>query len=194
MRRSSPTLTLVLAICTVAIVQALLWLFFHVSPWAFALTWPLDNRPLTLLTSVFAHAGPIHLLSNLLGLTLLGLLVERRTSRFRFYAFFLLTGILAGVMQVTVATIVFDQRAAVLGASGAVFGLFGYFLAGNRLTGVAAAGVSIQPRVQLLVLLVVATVLTLVTAGPKVALIAHFTGLVIGLLAGREHLLRSSPS
>lgn len=188
---SSPTLTLALLAVGVSTFQALLWVF-GVSPWLFALVWPLDHRPWTLLTSIFAHASIEHLLTNLLGLVLLGLLLERRTSPTRFYAFFLVTGMAAGIAQVTVATFLLGEPAAVLGASGAIFGLFGYVLAGNRLTDVAAAGVSIRPRVQLVVLLVVATGLTLISAGEKVALIAHFTGLVIGIVAGREHLLRPS--
>jgi hypothetical protein len=37
---------------------------------------------------------------------------------------------------------------------------------------------------------VVAAVLTAATAGPGLALVAHFTGLLLGLLAGRRRLLR----
>jgi membrane associated rhomboid family serine protease len=190
---ASPTLTLALLMVVVVAVQTFLRLF-GVDPWTFALTWPLTERPWTLLTSVFAHAGFGHLLSNLVGLAILGLLLERRTSPVRFYAFFLATGIVAGVMQVTVATLVLGRPAAVLGASGAVFALFGYVLAGNRLTKAAASGISIRPRTQLLAIVIVAVVLTLVTAGQRDALIAHFTGLVLGIVAGREHLLRPGRS
>lgn len=190
-RSSSPTLTLVALALFVAVVQGLLSLF-GVSPWTFALAWPLGHRPWTLLTSVFAHGGPTHLVTNLFGLALLGLLLERRTSPTRFYAFFVLTGMLAGVMQVAVYALVFGKQAVVLGASGAIFGLFGYVLASNRLTELVAAGIEIRPRVQLAILLAVAVVLTVVTGGERVALIAHFTGLLIGLAAGRERLLRPS--
>jgi membrane associated rhomboid family serine protease len=188
----SPTLTLVLLAVFIGVVQAVLWAF-GVDPWTFALAWPLANRPWTLLTSVFAHADVGHLLQNLLGLAILGVVLERRTSPARFYAFFVLTGILAGVMQITVAVLVFGQSgAAVLGASGSIFALFGYVLAGNRLTDAAAAGISVRARTQLLAVVVVAVALTVVTASARSALIAHFTGLVIGILAGREHLLRPS--
>jgi membrane associated rhomboid family serine protease len=188
----SPTLTLVLLAVVVGVVQVALWAF-GVNPWTFALAWPLDHRPWTLLTSVFAHADLGHLLQNLLGLAILGVVLERRTSPARFYAFFVLTGMIAGVMQVAAAVLVFGQSdAAVLGASGAIFALFGYVLAGNRLTETVAAGVSIRARTQLLLVVVVAVVLTIVTASARAALIAHFTGLVLGIFAGREHLLRPS--
>lgn len=186
---ASPTLTLVLLMVAVVIVQALLGLL-AVDPWTLALAWPLEERPWTLVTSVFAHDGLGHLLTNLVGLAILGLVLERRTSASRFYAFFVLTGIIAGVMQITIAMVVFGQRAAVLGASGAIFGLFGYVLAGNRLTDAAASSISVRARTQLLAVVVLAVVLTIVTAGERSALIAHFTGLLIGILAGREHLLR----
>jgi len=186
---ASPTLTLALLMVVVVAVQTFLRLF-GVDPWTFALAWPLTERPWTLVTSVFAHAGFGHLLTNLVGLAILGLLLERRTSPIRFYTFFLATGIVAGVTQVTVATFVLGQPAAVLGASGAVFALFGYVLAGNRLTKAAASGISIRPRTQLLAIVTVAVVLTVVTAGQRDALIAHFTGLVLGIVAGRDHLLR----
>lgn len=188
----SPTLTLVLLAVVVALVQALL-VVLGLDPWTFALAWPLDDRPWTLLTSVFAHADLGHLLQNLLGLAILGFVLERRTSPARFYAFFLVTGVVAGAMQVAVAVLVFDQSgAAVLGASGAIFALFGYVLAGNRLTEAATSGISVRARTQLLAVVVLAVALTVVTAGERSALIAHFTGLVIGILAGREHLLRPS--
>ncbi|MCU4718815.1 rhomboid family intramembrane serine protease [Halapricum hydrolyticum] len=188
---SSPTLTLAVLAVVVGVAQVLLAVV-GVDPWTLALAWPLADRPWTLLTSVFAHSGPGHLLSNLLGLLLVGLFLERRTSPARFYAFFLLAGVVAGVTEVTVAALVFGHRAAVLGASGAVFALFGYVLGGNRLTEFVAGGITISPVVQLAVLVVLAGGLTLATAGPRTALIAHFTGLVVGFLAGRRHLLRSS--
>jgi len=190
---SSPTLTLAALAVVVGAVQVLLALV-GVDPWHFALAWPLADRPWTLVTSIFAHGSLGHLLSNLLGLVLVGIFLERRTSPGRFYAFFLAAGIVAGVAQVAVTTLVFGQGTAVLGASGAVFALLGYVLAGNRLTETIAAGSEVSPRVQLTAVLGVAGILTVATAGAGVALIAHFTGLSLGLVAGREHLLRPSPS
>ena len=189
---SSPTLTLAALAVAVGVVQVLLALV-GVDPWYFALAWPLADRPWTLVTSIFAHGSLGHLLSNLLGLVVVGIFLERRTSPTRFYAFFLVAGVAAGVAQVAVTTLVFGQQTAVLGASGAVFALLGYVLAANRLTETIAAGIAVSPRVQLAVVFGVAGTLTVVTAGAGVALIAHFTGLSLGLLAGREHLLRPSP-
>jgi membrane associated rhomboid family serine protease len=79
---------------------------------------------------------------------------------------------------------------AVLGASGAVFAMVGYVLAGNRLTRGILDSLSVE--LQWAILILVALGVTLFTASPGVALIAHFAGLLIGLVAGKMGLLPSS--
>ncbi|MFB6222701.1 MAG: rhomboid family intramembrane serine protease [Haloarcula sp.] len=162
----------------------------------FALSPPLLSRPWTLVTSVYAHAGLSHLLANAAGLALAGAIIERRTSPTRFHAFFVSTGALAGVAQVSITSLAgplvpgMVSHVSVLGASGAIFALFGYLLAANRLTDTVIGGFELAPRVQLALAGIVAAAITLATANPGVALIAHFTGLLLGFLAGRVHLLR----
>ncbi|MBX0295985.1 rhomboid family intramembrane serine protease [Haloarcula nitratireducens] len=164
----------------------------------FALSNPLLDRPWTLVTSVYAHAGPSHLLANAAALALAGLLLERRTTNARFHGFFVTVGALSGVTQVAMAGLVgsfvpgIPAHVSVLGASGAIFGLFGYLLAANRITETVVGGFELDPRVQLALGGVLAAVITLLTANPGVALLAHFTGLLLGFLAGRAHLLRSA--
>jgi len=162
----------------------------------FGLSNPLLAQPWTLVTSVYAHAGPGHLLANAAALALLGLLVERQTTGARFHAFFLGTGVLAGVAQVSAAGLLgplvpgLTAQVNVLGASGAIFGLLGYLLAANRVTETVVAGVSLSAEAQLALGAVLALAVTLATANPGVALLAHFTGLLVGFLSGRAHLLR----
>ena len=161
----------------------------------FALSNPLFSRPWTIVTSVYAHAGVSHLVANALALALGGLLVERLTTSARFHAFFVGVGSLAGVTQVAVVGLVgplvpgMPAAVSVLGASGAILGLYGYLLGANRLTEWVVGGVELAPRVQLAIGVVLAAVITLLTANPGAALIAHFTGLLLGFLAGRAHLL-----
>jgi len=161
----------------------------------FALSNPLLARPWTLLTSVYAHASVTHLLGNALALALAGLLVERLTTSGRFHAFFVAVGMLAGVTQVAVVGLVgplvpgIPGAVSVLGASGAILGLFGYLLGANRLTDRLVAGVALTPRTQLALGAGLALTITLLTASPGAALVAHFSGLLLGFLAGRSHLL-----
>ncbi|WP_299269240.1 rhomboid family intramembrane serine protease [Halorientalis sp.] len=157
----------------------------------FVLTPPVAVHPWTLVTSVYAHMTLQHLLANSLGLLLTGVVLERATTRLRYHAFFLGTGTLAGVTQVTVGG-TFGTTAGVLGASGAIFAFIGYLLTSNRLTDTVVGGVELSTRVQLVAFVVVAAAVTLATGSARVALIAHFTGLFVGLLAGRAHLLRVS--
>jgi len=155
----------------------------------FVLSAPLELRPWTLVTSVYAHAGAGHLLANAVALAVVGPLVERRTTRLRFHAFFAATGGLAGVAEVTLGGVLAGDERAVLGGSGAVFALLGYLLAGNVVTARLLDRVELSPRAQVALFLAVAAAVAVATAGPGVALIAHATGLLLGLLAGRVRLL-----
>jgi len=70
-----------------------------------------------------------------------------------------------------------------------LFGLLGYLLGANRLTDRLVAGVELDARTQLALGAVLAAAITLLTASPGAALVAHSTGLLVGFLAGRRHLL-----
>ncbi|PSP86057.1 rhomboid family intramembrane serine protease [Halobacteriales archaeon QS_6_64_34] len=191
--RRSPTVVTLALILTVFACQQVAGLL----GWRglFALSNPLLARPWTLVTSVYAHAGVSHLVANALALALGGLVVERLTTGARFHAFFVGVGALAGATQVAVVGLVgplvpgVPAQVSVLGASGAVLGLYGYLLGANRLTERFVAGVELAPWVQLTLGAALAAVITLLTANPGAALVAHFTGLLVGFLAGRAHLL-----
>ncbi|MDG5778388.1 rhomboid family intramembrane serine protease [Haloarculaceae archaeon H-GB2-1] len=183
-----PTVTLLVVFVVVYLLQRLAGVV-GVPMAAFALAAPIAVQPWTLVTSVYAHGSLGHLLANAVTLVVVGVFLERRTSAVRFHLFFLGAGVLTGLAQVMVASL-FGQHVAVLGASGAIFALLGYLLAGNRVTDAAVAGVSVRPRLRIALLVLLAAVVTLATAMPGVALVAHFTGLFVGLLAGRAHLLR----
>ncbi|WP_306053217.1 rhomboid family intramembrane serine protease [Natronococcus wangiae] len=164
----------------------------------FVLAPPLVDNPWTIVTSVYAHAGLDHLVSNSVALILFGWPVARATTRLRFHTFVLVTGSLAGVSQILItgalASTPFVGVApteGVLGASGAVFALLGYLLASNRLSSAFASVIDVSQWVTLGVFLVLAAIVTLATAQPGVALIAHFTGFLVGLLAGRAGALET---
>ena len=145
-------------------------------------TFPL--RPWSLMTSVYAHAGPAHLVGNAIMLVLVGLIVERSTTWFRYHVFFVTTGVLAGLAQVLLL-----PGSRVLGASGAIFALLGYVVTGNPVSGSVLDVLRLSRRVQIALFAVLAVVVTVLTGAPGVALVAHFTGFLLGLLAGRMGLL-----
>jgi membrane associated rhomboid family serine protease len=80
---------------------------------------------LTLLTSMFMHAGVIHLLGNLYFLYLFGDNVEHALGHLLFLVFYLLCGLTAGMAQY-----VSDPSSVlpILGASGAISGVLGAYL------------------------------------------------------------------
>jgi len=87
------------------------------------LSWP--TQPWRLITSLFVHAGFTHLLLNLVNLWLLGALLEARTGGGRLLAAYLASGLAASV-----ATLWYHAGGVnSVGASGAIFGLYGVLLA-----------------------------------------------------------------
>jgi len=157
---------------------------------AYALALPLAVHPWTLVTSVYAHASVGHLVANAVAFLVVGTLVARRTTRARFHAFFLVTGALSGVATVLLASAV-GGSTAVLGASGAIMALAGYLLAGNLATEALLGRVTLSRRTWAVVVVAIAAGVALVTGGPHVALTAHVTGFLLGLGAGRLHVLRA---
>lgn len=95
------------------------------------LTWGANFRPLTLngewwrlITNCFIHIGILHLLLNMYALLYIGLLLEPRLGSQRFATAYLLTGIAASVNS-----LYWHELTISAGASGAIFGLYGVFLA-----------------------------------------------------------------
>ncbi len=190
MRRGlrSPTVTTLLLVLVVFLLQSLA----AEAGWSrslFSLSLPLDRRPWTVVTTVYAHDSVTHLAVNALAISILGVGLEQVTTPRRFHAFFLGTGAIAAVMEVTVWGLL-GQRVAVVGASGAVLALFGYAMVGNPLSRTLLTRLGLGPRGESVLFVGLAAVITLAAAAPRVALVAHFTGLLLGILAGRARLLR----
>lgn len=184
-----PTLTTLALFAVVFAAQGAGFAYGHGAA-AFALALPLDHRPWTVVVSVYAHANPTHLVANSVALVVLGPLVAYQTTSARFHAFFVTSGALAGIAQVVVSIPYGSQP--VLGASGAIFALLGYLLVGNRASEWALSWLPLGWFGRLLLFGTLAAAVTLATAAPGVALVAHFTGFLVGAVAGRFRLLHKS--
>lgn len=95
------------------------------------LDWGANFRPLVtsgqgwrLLTSIFLHNGIIHLFNNMIGLGFLGFLIEKNLGKMRYLLIYLATGIMGSI-----ASIWWYEATVSVGASGAIFGLAGLYLA-----------------------------------------------------------------
>jgi membrane associated rhomboid family serine protease len=83
-------------------------------------------RPTQWLTMNFMHAGPMHLLGNMLFLWSFGLVVEGKLGWYRFLPIYLGIGILCGaVVQLSML----GSEGSALGASAVIFGVMGMALA-----------------------------------------------------------------
>lgn len=84
---------------------------------------------LTLLTSMFMHAGIAHIAGNMLYLWIFGDNLENVMGHGRYLLFYLLCGVLASISHVA-ATAVFGQNELIpsLGASGAISGVLGGYV------------------------------------------------------------------
>lgn len=95
------------------------------------LNWGANFRPYTLdsqwwrlITNCFLHIGIMHLIMNMYALLFIGFLLEHRLGRSRFLSAYLLTGITASATSLWWHDLTISA-----GASGAIFGLYGVFLA-----------------------------------------------------------------
>ncbi|GAA4346823.1 rhomboid family intramembrane serine protease [Microbacterium rhizosphaerae] len=139
----------------------------HFEPW----------RPITMM---FVHSGWIHVGLNMLTLWMIGRILEPLIGHGRFVAAYLISG-LGGA--VGVALLSFDTP--VVGASGAIFGLFGALLVIGRHIGADVAGIAVVIAINLVIGFL---------PGTSVAWQAHVGGLItgaaVGLVLARTRALR----
>lgn len=140
------------------------------------------SEPWRLITSAFAHSPnqPMHIIFNMLALWLVGGYLEQLLGWARYLAVYVVTA-LAG----TVTWLLFqpvDSMVPVVGASGAVFGLFAAVIILNRHLGRDSSGMVATIGINAVIGFIV----------PNVAWEAHLGGLVAGgLVAGAFALSRS---
>jgi len=79
----------------------------------------------TLVSSMYLHGGWAHLIGNMWYLWIFGDNVEDRMGRVRFFIFYTLCGLVAGLLQVAAAP---RSSIPMIGASGAIAGVLGAYL------------------------------------------------------------------
>ena len=173
-----------------------------VEQWAFVPRRFLANPAgdfLTLFTSMFMHAGWVHLLSNMLYLWIFGDNVEDRLGHIKFTAFYLVCGLAATAAQLAFST---GSNIPNLGASGAIAGVLGAYILmfpQGRVNVLMGRGVIPVPALVVIGFWIVlqlfsgigsfATTTTEDTGG--VAYMAHIGGFIAGLVL--TFLLRGNP-
>jgi membrane associated rhomboid family serine protease len=142
-------------------------------------TLPVPFQPWTVLTVALVHSSFWHIGLNMLALWLIGRSLEPLLGRWRFLTLYLLST-LGG--SVAVALLSFPTQ--VVGASGAIFGLFGALLVIGRHLGANVTGIAIILGLNLVIGFI---------PGFNVSWQAHVGGLVVGALVGLIFSVTRSP-
>jgi len=144
------------------------------------ISWGANYSPLVhqgqwfrLVTSMFLHGGLAHLAANMYGLLLAGILLEPLLGKLNFAVLYFVAGIVGSLCSIW-----FHPATASVGASAAIFGLYGALLVGSFL-GKHDSGL---PILSLLIFIGANLLIGSVTRGIDNA--AHVGGLISGALMG----------
>jgi membrane associated rhomboid family serine protease/antitoxin component YwqK of YwqJK toxin-antitoxin module len=139
----------------------------------------LGGQPWRIITSMFLHFGIIHVLVNMYALYSLGATLEPALGTLRYLLVYFFCGIAAGI-----ASLIFNIYTPSAGASGALFGLFGYRL-GAEIIG------SFHDRKNLMVVfinfIVFVIINVFIAAAVNVDVAGHIGGCVAGLVLAVFH-------
>ena len=130
----------------------------------------LPTQPWRIVTVLFVHSGVFHILFNMWALFIFGRMLENMLGTWRFLALYFISGI-AGSMLVTFLA----PGTWVVGASGAIFGLFAAFFVLQRSLG--------NNAVQLLVIIGLNLVIGFLP-GTNISWQAHVGGVLAGFVTG----------
>ncbi len=135
-----------------------------------------------MLTAAFLHANFLHILFNMFALAILGPPVEEVMGRRRFLALYLLSALGGSVLSYVLGPI----NVAGVGASGAIFGVFGAWFCIARSRRAETSGIVV----------IIAINLAFGLLDPAIDWRAHVGGLIAGLIFGGVFALseRSSPA
>ncbi len=139
---------------------------------------------LNLITHMFLHANGIHLLFNMMFLFFFGPELERRIGGKKFLTVFFLSGIIAGTGYSLWSLFILNHAAPAVGASGALFGIF-------------ACLAILAPDIQVYVYFIPMKIthaliffalldLIFIGSGDLIARSAHLSGVVAGLIMGKQ--------
>ena len=122
-----------------------------------------------LFTSLFVHANILHLLGNLFFLLIFGLRSEDLFNNKNYMMVYLSSGLVGNLL-----TLLGDPNLISIGASGAIFGLFG------------ASVIYIRRNIgqSIIGALIYSFYIFIMNIGVNVNLLSHFGGLVVGLVIG----------
>lgn len=142
-------------------------LFRRGAMWGYGVA--LGDQYWRLLTAAFLHGGILHLLFNMYALYLFGPFIERALGRWRFVASYLTVAVASSV----VVYVLSPPNQLTIGASGAVFGLFGMALV-----------LLIRTKQNINGMLVLLAINAFISLQANISWQGHLGGFVTGLVLG----------
>lgn len=137
----------------------------------------------TFITSMFMHAGFLHLFVNMFSLIFIGPLIEKIIGKKRFVKFYIIAGLVSGLLFVLASLLIkSDFNAYAVGASGALFGLIGLmmFLTPNLKVYIMFIPIPIKIKYAAPGMLIILWIISIAGNIP-IGNIAHLGGLLAGL-------------
>ena len=138
-----------------------------------------DGQWWRLITPIFLHSTFTHLLFNGFSLAIFGPFLEKLLGAFKFTIFFLSTGILANIATFLINPLTYNH----VGASGAIFGLLGFFL---YLVLFNKTNFTNNERNTVYTLTGIAIIMTFIQ--PQINVVGHLAGLATGFLTAPLYL------
>jgi len=140
-------------------------------------------------TYLFLHAGVLHILFNLLYLAMFGADLERMWGARKFYIYFFLCGVGAGIINVIVKLIIDPHGhgsalAPTIGASGAIYGILlaCAVLMPHRQVWVFPLPVTVSMRIFVAVMGAIEFFATIGASGDNVSHVCHLGGMLVGYI------------
>jgi rhomboid protease GluP len=149
-----------------------LWLFEQLSGVNLSI---IEGELWRLVTPIFMHSGFSHVLFNSFSLVLFGPALEKMIGSFRFTLVYLITGISANLATLIIEPLTYTH----VGASGAIFGLFGFYISMI----VFHKSVFSKENSQLLITITVISII-MTFLQPNINITGHLFGLLSGFLIG----------
>ncbi|HXW62058.1 MAG TPA: rhomboid family intramembrane serine protease [Candidatus Acidoferrales bacterium] len=192
--------TLCMICVGVFLLQTLSRLFFHTDLWIYyfglaprTVVHGVDGFPIPavwqLVTYLFLHSGILHILFNLLYLAMFGADLEHMWGSKKFYRYFFLCGIGAGVTDLIVRSALDPHMRGLatvptIGASGAIYGvlLAAAVITPHRQVWMFPLPVTISMRLFVIVMGAIEFFLTIGATGDGVSHVCHLGGMLAGYL------------
>ncbi|WP_019244130.1 MULTISPECIES: rhomboid family intramembrane serine protease [Bacillus] len=126
-----------------------------------------------LLTPIFLHSSLIHFIFNTFALIIFGPAIEQMIKSFRFFLLYVVSGIAANLITYFIQPLTYAH----LGASGAIFGLLGFYL---YLALFNSTFLSKQDVHMIKALTFIAFIMTFFQSNTNIT--AHISGYIIGFV------------